>query len=303
MKKTQGLKTLRDYRRAAKKLLFSPMFGPASESTSPYDAIKTALGCTRNLISFSRTHTLLTDPWDPIYFGNTEYRMKNLQLFHAVQLMEFANTYKEKRPINDLYTGWPQRPDASVFEFAGLSYLEASFDFVRRLGHDVAGKLGGAYLRFKKLKGGVDEVFSVLSNTHQTDGLQICPEPDEIIRTWFDEIVKLMQYRFSQDELSDFAVKKQFNSTFKQLEYERNAWKKATGDDSDDNSNDIKYTRALNQSEWAEVFGVSRRTIRHWIFRDQKINKYHFDPVSCRLWRLPRSEAPSNPLVDYHENP
>ena len=99
MKKTQGLQTLGDYRKAAKNSLFSPTVRPTSKSTEAYDAIKTAVDCTRQLINFARTVHLQTDPWDPIWFGDSEYAMKNPQLFDAIKLMEFAIKYQDIQSI------------------------------------------------------------------------------------------------------------------------------------------------------------------------------------------------------------
>ncbi len=52
-KNVQGLKTLGDYRRAARDSLFDIYLPPKSKSTSAYDAIKTALYHNRNIIYFN----------------------------------------------------------------------------------------------------------------------------------------------------------------------------------------------------------------------------------------------------------
>jgi hypothetical protein len=234
MAKTKGLRTLGDYRRAAKDAQFSLSLFQEGNKASHYHAIRVALKSADTLITFAHEETTPSprygndSPWD-FTFGGPRYSMKNFELFCAIRLMEFVNNYRDINSINDLYTNWPQRPDAniSMFTYAGISYLEAVYDFVRFLGTNVARELQNAYLKRKKLKGKADEVFSVLKNTHQTDNLQICPEPDEIIRVWFDEIVKVTQRWIQVNDLSKPKLEKEFNSTFRQLEHEWNCWNKS----------------------------------------------------------------------------
>lgn len=91
---TQGLKTLGDYRRAAKELLYGilqttlappekeglaplPVTKPKKESGSPYDAITTALEHSRELIHYSRNRISDRDEWGAISFLKTKYEMTN----------------------------------------------------------------------------------------------------------------------------------------------------------------------------------------------------------------------------------
>lgn len=231
--KTQGLKTLGDYSRAAKELLFGLELPPKSKSGSPYDAIKNAMVYIRGHISYSRHSNLLTDPWDQIHLGNTEYEMKNPELFYYIKLMEFSIKYQEIKSIYELYQDWPKRPDANitVFTYAGISYLEAAFNFVdSQWGRKIILALQNAYKEYRR-EGNIiyGNPFDFLSNTPRLNDLKINPEPDIIIKTWFDEMVKATRRWIEGYNLSKLQVDKEFNSIFKQLEYEWDCWKKLSG--------------------------------------------------------------------------
>ena len=128
-KKRQGLKTLGDYRRAAKESLYEiglrvhlrqvadlrkagkdslneidlPVHLPQDKkSTSPYDAIKTALFHSRHLIYLSRAEFPRECDFG-ICFPGTKYEMRNLPLFHCIKLMEFAVTYKDVQSAGELF--------------------------------------------------------------------------------------------------------------------------------------------------------------------------------------------------------
>jgi DNA-binding MarR family transcriptional regulator len=241
MKKAQGLKTLGDYRRAAKESLFGLSLPPQKTSTSPYVAIKTAMVYIRGLISYSRYSNLLTDPWDLICFPNTEYEMKNKELFYSIKLMEFAIKYQGVQSIYELYPNWPKRTDAniSVFACAGISYLEAAFDFVREWGRDIIGNLQNPYMKYRKESNIVRGAYDFLNNTPRVDDLEINPIPDTIIKTWFDDIVKGTQRWIEVNDLSKLKVDKEFNSLNKQLEHEWNRWKKQQGRDGSSETDNI----------------------------------------------------------------
>jgi len=232
MENAQGLKTLGDYRRAARDSLFSIYLPPESKSTSAYDAIKTALYHYRNIIHFSRSSFSERDWWGGICSPGTKYEMINPTLFDCIKLMEFEKKYHEVQSIYDeLYPDWPKRADAKIsfFSFSGLSYLDAGFKSVRELGSDVIAILQNAYLDYhREIK--ICHIPSIifLNNTPKVDDLEINPEPDIIIKTWFDNMLKGMKSGCPKSEYPRHRVKTEFNTIETQLEHEWNTWKKTS---------------------------------------------------------------------------
>lgn len=259
MKKPQGLRTLGDYRRVARESLFGLELPPDNKSTSPYDAVKTALVYSRHLISFSRADIPEKDWWLATYFIGEKYEMRNVQLFYAIKLMEFAITYEEVS-FKELVPNWLERPDANarVFTVAGLSYLEAAFEFVRGLGRDVISILQKPYMKYRKESNIIRGAYDFLGNSPQVDELEINPVPDIIIKTWFDEILQGMRWGFPESEYPDRRVDTEFNSTFKQLEYERK-----------------KQTRKnlMTSTLVVKHFKVSLATLRRYV-KDEKLTDY-----------------------------
>ncbi len=232
MDKPQGLKTLGDYRRAAHDPRCALSLYPEGKNGSPYETLKIALMCGRHLISISRANLPEKNWWFCTYLPGTEYEMSNPELFYCVELMEFANTYIEFQSFEKLFPGWPKRADANirVFTSAGLSYLEAAFSFVRELGGDIILGLQNAYKKYRK-EGNIIywDPIKFLTETPTVDDLEIRPVPDTIIRTWFGDIVNGTQKWIQESNISRFNVEAEFNSIEKQLEYERNTWKKPPG--------------------------------------------------------------------------
>jgi len=267
MKKMQRLKTLGDYRRAAKDSLFSPDLSPEIKSTSPYDAIIIALFHSRRLIDFSRANTPEALRWADIYFDQTPSVMINLELFYAVKLMEFAVTYGQVQSIDELLPNWPERPDANirVFTSPGLSFLEAAFGFVLGVGSSIILILEDAYGEYRKEGNGFDwDPFNFLRKHPKVDDLEINPEPDIIIKTWFDNIVKQMQSGFPESDYSSATVEAEFNSMHMQLEYERN---------------NQTPKNLMTSSLLVKHFKVSPATLRRYV-KDEKLTDYREKPHS-----------------------
>ena len=83
-----------------------------------------------------------------------------------------------------------------------------------------------AYLQYKKESNvSYFDQCKFLSKTPRVDDLKIDPEPDIIIKTWFDDIISGMHRAFPTSEYSRHKVEAEFNSIEKQLEYEWNLWK------------------------------------------------------------------------------
>lgn len=227
MENEQGLKTLRDYRKVARDSLYDLGIIPKNKSTSFYDAIKTALINIKNIIICSRSKVAIDCVWDAVILPNSKYEMRNLQLFHCIKLMEFAITYREVRAIDKLAQNWPKRPDvnAMVFTSAGISFLEASFNYVCKLGSSIILILQNAYKKYNR-EGNIiyRDPFKFLTKTPSVDDLKINPEPDIIIKTWFDSIIEEIQEDFPENEFSYNTIEAKFNSIQKQLEYEWNSW-------------------------------------------------------------------------------
>jgi len=244
MEKVPGLKTLGDYRRAARESLFSIYLPPTSKSTSAYDAIKTALYRTRGLIFYLRHNPSERDRWYSTEYPTPKKKEQwiypefiNSELFDYITLMEFAIKYHEVKSIYKLYPDWPKfRKLELVFTSTGDSILKASFVFVLELGIDIILLFQEAYLKYKQ--GGkrpylrYPEPLLFLSKTPSIDDLEINPEPDSepdrIIKTWFDDIVKGMQGDFPKSEYSRHRLKAEFNRIETQLEHEWNCWKETS---------------------------------------------------------------------------
>jgi hypothetical protein len=229
---TPKLITLGDYRRAAMASIFTPTIWPEKGNFSPYDAIETALVYSKELIIFSRCKPEIEFVWDAVFFSQTEYEIRNLQLFHCIKLMEFAITYthSERKSIEKFFESWPKRPDvnAKVLTSAGLSYLAATFKFVRELGNDITHILQNAYKEYKK-EGNIIywDPLRFINETPQINDLIISPKPDIIIKTWFNNIMEGMQKGFPESEFSDIKMRGEFNSIQQQLDYEKNQAGKA----------------------------------------------------------------------------
>ncbi len=319
MKKKQGLKTLGDYRRVAKDSLFDIFLPPESKSTSDYDAIKTALWHSRNIINCSRSNFSEGDWWSSIYYPDTKYEVINSKLypdtkyeilnptlFECIKLMEFVKKYHEQS-IDELYPDWRERADARIIFFtsAGLSSLEAAFDFVRRLGSYIINVLQEAYCKYKKecnIKYQSPVIF--LSKTPAVDDLEINPVPDIIIKTWFDDIVTGMRSGFPKSDYSRDKVQAEFNSMERQLEYEWNTWNKPKKKRRKQKAKAKRkhvpqepQSKPLPMTKWADVFGVSRRTIG----RMKEDEVYPFKQVSDRKWTLPLSSLPAEYLQKYQQ--
>jgi len=222
--------TLGDYRKTARELLYFSWSYQKKESNSDYDIIRFALLHIKSLIYSSRSSALLNGIWRTFNYLKTkdaEYQIRNPLLFEIIKLMEFYVAYKGKS-IEEILPGLPQRPDvnAMVFTTSGISYFEAAFCFVRELGGDITRALQNSYKKYTK-EGNViyRDPFKFLRKTTQIDDLEINPEPDIIIKTWFDDIVKGTQKWIQDNNISRFKVEAEFNSLNKQLEYEWNCWK------------------------------------------------------------------------------
>jgi hypothetical protein len=57
----------------------------------------------------------------------------------------------------------------------------------------------------------------------------------------------------------------------------------------------IEYSLPLKMTQWAKIFHVSENKLRE--LRDE--GKYHFERLSARKWRLPKSELPAEYLEKY----
>jgi len=294
MAKEQGLKTLGDYRRTAKNSLFNPGLKPNNKDKDAFfcDAIKTALSNCRSLIIQSRIDPSIPGAWEGIIYPNSEYEMRNLPLFNSIKLMEFAINYKDKaESFNKLAPNWPFRPDvnAMVFTSAGVSYLEAAFNFVHELGKDIIGILQNAYKKHNK-EGNIVyfDPFKFLNKTPQVDKLKINPVPDIIIKTWYDSILVGVRNYFPENEFSKQKLEAEFNKTHRQLGYERDVWKNGE-------TPDEEHSLPLFTKQWAYIFGVSRNKMREL----RESNQYHFHQVSKRKWSLPKKELPTEYLEKY----
>jgi hypothetical protein len=267
MAKTQELQTLGDYRKAARESLFGLDLSPEIESTSPYDAITTALIHSKHLIDFSRTNTSETERWARVYFSRTQPVIINIELFYSIKLMEFAITYEQVQSIDELLPNWPKRPDANirVFTSPGLSFLEAAFGFVLSLGSSIILILEDAYGEYRKQGNSFDwDPFKFLRENPKVDDLEINPKPDIIIKTWFDNIVKGMQSIFTESDFSEVTMEAEFNSIHRQLEYERN---------------NQTPKNLMTSSLLVEHFKVSPQTLRRYV-KKKKLTDYREKPHS-----------------------
>lgn len=255
MKKIQELKTLGDYRKAARDSLLN-------ENTSPYDAVKTALILSRWLIDVSRANISEGDSWSLTLFPGRKYKGKNLQLFHCIELMEFAITYKSQS-FGELFPKWPQYPGANirVFTSAGLSYLEAAFDFVRDLGCRIISPLQGSYKKYRKERNIYHlNSFNFLRKNPAVDNLEINPVTDEVVIMWFNKIVKVIQGRIPESEFSKLKVETEIKSTLKHIEDEKTPKPK------------LMVSKLI-----VKHFEVSIATLRRWV-KDEKLTDYREKP-------------------------
>ncbi len=264
MEKEQGLKTLGDYRKAARDTLFDRGLIPKSESKSFYDAIKIALLNCRELITYSRSDLSIAGLWDAIILPHTKYEMRNPPLFDSIKLMEFVITYRHVKFIDDVYKNWPVRPDvnAMVFTSAGMSFLEAAFRFVFEMGCDIIGILQNAYREHIR-EGNIiyASPFKFLDKTPSVDDLKINPLPDIIIRTWFDEIMEGVKKEFPENEFSHHKLTAEFNLVKRQLEYEWSIWNKNTETPSVEKTGTAGNTKKLGKS--LDLYDVIE-SLRHY---------------------------------------
>jgi hypothetical protein len=145
--------------------------------------------------------------------------------------MEFAITYKAQS-IEELCPNWPQRADvkASVLTSAGISYLEAAFSFVREIGRDMIGILQNAYVEHTKGPHVIRlNPLIFLEKTPEVNDLEINPVPDQIIKTWYDDILVGVRNYFPENQFRKQMLEAEFNQTYRQLEHEWNDWNIKTG--------------------------------------------------------------------------
>ena len=95
------------------------------------------------------------------------------------------------------------------------------------LGSDIATILGDTYKKFREKEvNPILKSFDFLRYTPEVDKLIINPEPDIIIKTWFDNILEGIQVGIPENSFSEQEVMDVFTLTQKQLEYEWNEWNK-----------------------------------------------------------------------------
>ena len=223
--KSKGLITLGDYRRVARQSLFSHGFSK-SKSTSMYDAVCVALSNIPTLLVEAYMNKSEIEQWGVIWRSGTEYEMNNEPLFRCVKLMELAVLYSDQNKRDKVFQNWPKRPDKDikVFTSVGLSYLEATFDFVEERGRDIIHSLQNAYilhLNSKGKRGVFTGPIEFLSNTPEIDKLRILQEPDPIIKAWYNRILATLRTGFPSSEYTPSRREVEFKDIYKQLEYER----------------------------------------------------------------------------------
>lgn len=291
MKKTQGLRTLRDYRRTAKDSLFSIQIHPESKSTYPYDAIKTALIYSRNLICSSRINPPDPGTWSGTTHTGTKYEMIKPQLFKYIKLMEFTKRYHKVKSIDELFPNLRKRPDVEIIVFgsSGFTYLEAAFDFLLKFGRDIIlSSLQDAYNKYRK-ENNIHGRFDLLGSTPEViDKLKINPVTNIIIKTWFDSTVNKVKWRF--EDFSDIKVEEIFNSTFMQIEHEWKQWKKPQKKDGQGNISGMRWQDAEKKAEaivdkagfqgfekLRKSVGCHKRTLRKAINDSSKLKQAESD--------------------------
>jgi len=65
---------------------------------------------------------------------------------------------------------------------------------------------------------------------------------------------------------------------------------------SDKSAEEVKYSLPLSMNKWASILGLSENKMKE--IREAG-DKYHFDKVSARKWRLPENELPAEYLEKY----
>lgn len=227
MTNAKQLITLGEHRKIANDLLYFHSDYKESKNVSNYDALKYALSNIKFLISSFRSEIVIEGIWRTYNLLKTKeanYKIRNLLLFDIIKLMEFSIAYKGKT-TEEIFPGMLKRPDAKavVFTNAGISYLEAAFNFTNELGKGIILNLQSAYKKYKKESRIVySDPFKFLINTPTIDDLVVNPEPDVIIKTWFEKTITSFQKEFPEQEYSQHKVAAEFNSVAKQIEYEWN---------------------------------------------------------------------------------
>ncbi|MHC4556057.1 MAG: hypothetical protein ACYTFW_12215 [Planctomycetota bacterium] len=231
MTNTQKLITLGDHRKIAQDLLCFRWDYREKEEISDYNVIRFALSHIKSLIYSSRSSPLLDGMWrtfNPLRTKDVKYQIRNPLLFEIIKLMEFSVDYKGKT-IDEIFPELHKRPDAKaiVFTDAGISYFEAAFKFVNDISKNIISYLQNSYMKHNKdIHKRYVNPFVFLRKTPTIDDLIINPEPDVIIKEWFELTLTGFKKLFPEQEYSQHKIEAEFNSTQKQLEYEYELWKK-----------------------------------------------------------------------------
>ncbi len=227
MKNAKELITLGEHRKIASDLIYFHWDYKETKHVSDYDALRFALSNIEYLIFSFRSTLVIDGIWRTYNLLKTKeanYKVRNLLLFNLIKLIEFSIAYKGKT-IEEIFPGMLKRPDvkAVVFTNAGISYLEAAFNFANELGKGIILNLQSAYKKYKKESRIVYfDPFKFLIKTPIIDDLVVNPEPDIIIKTWFEKTITSFQKEFPEQEYSQHKVEAEFNSVAKQIEYEWN---------------------------------------------------------------------------------
>ncbi|MFC1635161.1 hypothetical protein ACFL5Z_09985 [Planctomycetota bacterium] len=291
MKELDKLKTLEDYRLLARDPLFDRSLFSKRKNAPPYYCVENALNCSRLLIQISRSDIAAQKNSWKLFGYWTQYQIRNSALFDCIKLMEFALAHKGQR-IHELFPNWPayRGSNIKVFTSPGNSYLEAAFGFVCELGSIIIGRLRETYQKHTKRSKNYFNPFTFINNTPAVDDLRINPEPDIIIKEWFDRILKGVRGKYPENRFPD--LQEEYKAIGFHLKDELNLWEKEKkGIDTEPRS------KPLWPKQWADIFGVSRSTIRRW----EKDQVKRFKKDTPRKWSLPFSEVPARYLPTYQQ--
>lgn len=236
LKKAQGLKTLGDYRRAAKDPNFEDSLFPKGKNVSIKDAIKIALEHDRRIIECASANIPEKNWW------SVDDNGVNVKVFSCVVLMEFYIIYKDEHSTDDFFPGWPKPCEKEIF------------NFLCQDGGAIINVLRQSYKKYSKDR--TPTFREILNGTPAVNDLQIKPEPNIIIKTWLSKIIKSIQ----EKGVSPLIIEEKFNSLNRQLESEKDGQGETESKEQTEKTNDawIKVTEA------ASLAGVNPGTITRW---------------------------------------
>jgi hypothetical protein len=106
---------------------------------------------------------------------------------------------------------WPRNPGAKVFTESGQSYLEAMFNFTKKNAVEVSSQICGLLDRMLEKHPQMKDKFK---------GMPVSENP--IIECWCEYVLAYMKQNLSVQDISNTAMRTEFNTAMAQVENEMN---------------------------------------------------------------------------------